>query len=109
MKTIAHTESIARLIYPDFRLPPLLKPYLKKLLPKFAVKEIKRRTMKTALFIDKTLNSLLERKTEKGTDQNSLILPALLISYGIVLAIKPIMFLPFILISAATYKLFKNK
>ena len=33
MKAIAHTESIARLIYPDFRLPPLLKPYLKRRAP----------------------------------------------------------------------------
>jgi len=42
MKTIAHTESIARLIYPDFRLPPLLKPYLKKIVPKIAISFIKR-------------------------------------------------------------------
>ncbi len=45
MKTIAHTESIARLIYPDFRLPPLLKPYLKKLAPKFAYEFVKRKSL----------------------------------------------------------------
>ncbi|MEO2083310.1 MAG: AarF/UbiB family protein, partial [Desulfurobacteriaceae bacterium] len=45
MKTIAHTESIARLIYPDFRLPPLLKPYLKKLAPKVATKELRRKVL----------------------------------------------------------------
>ncbi len=45
MKTIAHTESIARLIYPDFRLPPLLKPYLKSLAPKFAYQFVKRKSL----------------------------------------------------------------
>ncbi|WP_456420173.1 ABC1 kinase family protein [Thermovibrio sp.] len=49
MKTIAHTESIARLIYPDFRLPPLLKPYLRKMAPKFALSFAKRKTISLSM------------------------------------------------------------
>ncbi|WP_457681034.1 ABC1 kinase family protein [Thermovibrio sp.] len=45
MKAIAHTESIARLIYPDFRLPPLLKPYLRRLAPKFILDFSKRKAL----------------------------------------------------------------
>ncbi len=110
MKTIAHTESIARLIFPDFRLLPLLKPYLKKLLPKFVAKEAQRRTLKTALFVDRALNEVTSKRKEK-TETNqltTLTLPALIISYGIILAFKPIMLLPFIIISFATYKVLKN-
>ncbi len=45
MKAIAHTESIARLIYPDFRLPPVLKPYLRKIAPKFVLSFAKKKAV----------------------------------------------------------------
>jgi len=49
MKAIAHTESIARMIYPDFRLPPILKPYLKKLAPRLGASFVKRKAVSLAM------------------------------------------------------------
>ncbi|ADY73346.1 serine/threonine protein kinase [Desulfurobacterium thermolithotrophum DSM 11699] len=61
MKTIAHTESIARLIYDDFRLPPLLKPYLKKLAPKMAINEFRRKSLSLLMTYVDLIEKLPER------------------------------------------------
>ena len=58
MKTIAHTESIARIIYPDFRLPPVLKPYLKKIAPKMVTAAARRKGIRLAMDYGELLSSL---------------------------------------------------
>ena len=58
MKTIAHTESIARIIYPDFRLPPVLKPYLKKIAPKMVTAAVRRKGIRLAMDYGELLSSL---------------------------------------------------
>ena len=98
MKTIAHTESIARIIYPDFRLPPVLKPYLKKLLPRFVLESAKRKFVKNSLLWERAFEEVPKKLTEKGKeDYKGISSAALILGVGIVLAFKPWMLIPYFL------------
>jgi ubiquinone biosynthesis protein len=77
VKAIVHTESIARLIYPEFTLPPILKPYLRKLFPKVIAKELKRKLLESAL-------SIHERE-EPEKEKVNLTQPAIIVGSAIVL------------------------
>jgi len=112
LKTVTHTESVARIIYPEFTLPPVLQPYLKKLIPKFLLDDFRRRTMKTAVsytsFMQR-LPSLLEKKlTEKEKkDYFPLLESAFLLGGACVLSFKPLL-LPLYLAGAGAYIFFKK-
>jgi ubiquinone biosynthesis protein len=73
MKTIAHTESIARLIYPDFRLPPLLKPYLTRLAPKFLYGAAKRELLTLAFSYSEFIKDLprVVKEVEKEPEEST--------------------------------------
>ena len=93
MKTIAHTESIARLIYPDFRLPPLLKPYLMKVAPRFAVSMVKREGMNLLFSYGELVRELpsLLKEVEKEPEQTtfSIFWGFALLGFSLVLVFTP--------------------
>jgi len=103
MKTIAHTESMARLIYPDFRLPPLLKPYLKKIAPRITTQEVKRRFLRLALEYTKLLENIpkiLEDKQKERVKRSETFLGCALLGFAVVLAFAPkllLVYLPSVL------------
>jgi ubiquinone biosynthesis protein len=103
MKTIAHTESMARLIYPDFRLPPLLKPYLKKIAPRITIQEVKRRFLRLALEYTKLLENIpkiLEDKQKERVKRSETFLGCALLGFAVVLAFAPkllLVYLPSVL------------
>ncbi len=92
MKTIAHTESIARIIHPDFRLPPLLKPYLKKIAPKVLLSTAKRKGFKwfsDYLLLFEELPQRLRSKKEEGVTKESLFWSSALLGFVFVLTLSP--------------------
>jgi len=92
MKTIAHTESLARLIYSDFRLPPLLKPYLKKVAPKIIVQELKRKTVRFAMDYGSLIEKfpkILETNRKETEKKDDIFLAGTAIGFAIVLAFAP--------------------
>ena len=104
MKTIAHTESIARLIYPDFRLPPVLKPYLKKVAPKFLVSTLKRKTFRLFDVYLKFIEEFPEnyREKRKGYLERSVFWSSALLAFAVVLAFSPkllVFFFPALLLA----------
>ncbi|WP_022846508.1 AarF/ABC1/UbiB kinase family protein [Desulfurobacterium sp. TC5-1] len=112
LKTVTHTESVARIICPDFTLPPVLQPYLKKLMPKFMVEDFRRRTMKAAAsyaslieqFPELVEKSLKSRKTER---ELPLIESSFILGFSIILATKPVV-APLYLLFAALYPFLKG-
>ncbi len=96
MKAVAHTESLARVIYPHFTLPPLLKPFLQERLTSFAVHELKRKTAKL-LFAYSTLAEEIPKRFEqtgfKSQKERDSKLPvvraALALGFCYLLAVKP--------------------
>ncbi len=114
MKTIAHTESIARLIDPDFRLPPVLKPYLKKLVPRVILKDFRRRMVNIAasyaILFEKAPSYISERmKTKSVLKQESYLGASFLIGAGVVIALNPKWFLLYLPISAITIWFLRRK
>ena len=94
MKTIAHTESIARIIYPDFKLPPVLKPYLKKIAPKVITSAVKRKGVRLAMDYGELLSQLPTGIKSKLTEEKSSrsLLPfwsASVLGFSLLLAISP--------------------
>ncbi|GAB6076284.1 ABC1 kinase family protein [Desulfurobacterium crinifex] len=93
MKTIAHTESIARLIYEDFRLPPLLKPYLKKIAPRMLLDEIKRKTVNISMAYIELIESIPEMisipSIEKVSKDRDFFWGAVLLGGAVVLSFAP--------------------
>ncbi len=108
MKTIAHTESIARLLYPDFRLPPLLKPYLKRIAPKIILREMKRRTYlhgQAYLELLESLPELIKEKKEK--DKSDYFWETATLGFAVTLAFSPKL-LPVYLIGILLFKRLKD-
>ena len=72
LKTIVQTEAIARMLYPDFRLPPMLKPYLLRRMPSFILGETRRQLMNLSFSYSRLLrripNMVDVKKTETGID-----------------------------------------
>ncbi len=89
MKTIAHTESIARLLYPEFRLPPLLKPYLKKVAPLRLLKEVKRRVYLTAQAYGSVFEELPRILKRRKKERSGFIREAAILGSAVVLALSP--------------------
>ncbi len=96
MKTIAHTESIARIIYPDFHLPPVLKPYLMKLTPGMVASSVKRVALRMALDYGELLSQLPSyvknvgrEEAEKQKKVSSTFWGAALLGFSIVLTLSP--------------------
>ncbi|OMH40783.1 serine/threonine protein kinase [Desulfurobacterium indicum] len=113
LKTVTHTESVARIICPDFTLPPVLQPYLKKLIPKFMLEDFRRRTMRAAAAyasLIENLPELLEKNLKKNRNEKREI-PVLessfILGFSIILATKPIM-VPVYLLLAALYPFLKG-
>ncbi len=114
LKTVTHTESIARIIYPDFTLPSVLHPYLKKLIPKFLIEDVRRRTMRTAVsyasFFER-LPGMLEKgalnEKDNWRDNVPILEAAFLFGGATVLAFKPLL-LPLYLISVGAYIFLKK-
>ncbi|WP_457567478.1 ABC1 kinase family protein [Desulfurobacterium sp.] len=113
LKTVTHTESVARIICPDFTLPPVLQPYLKKLMPGFILEDFRRRTIRAAASyaslleeFPRLLESSLKRQKEEK-DKISLVEASLILGFSIVLAGKPVM-APFYLLFAFIYLLVKG-
>ncbi|WP_457569096.1 ABC1 kinase family protein [Desulfurobacterium sp.] len=108
LKTVTHTESVARIICPDFTLPPVLQPYLKKLIPKFMLEDFRRRTMRAAAAYASLMENfpeLLEKNLKKDRNEKREI-PVLessfVLGFSIILATKPIM-APVYLLFAVLY------
>ncbi len=107
MKTIAHTESIARLLLEDFRLPPILKPYLLKLAPGMVAKEVKRKTVNLLMAYGELLEAIPEIVTRPTKDKASiekreLFWGGALIGSAVVLSFAPkllLVYLPLIFIA----------
>ncbi|RUM87572.1 MAG: AarF/ABC1/UbiB kinase family protein, partial [Thermovibrio sp.] len=92
MKTIAHTESIARIIYPDFRLPPLLKPYLRKLAPKMVLSTVRRKSLKVMndyLILFEEYPKILREEKKKGRESEQIFWSSALIGFTVVLIFSP--------------------
>ena len=92
MKTIAHTESIARIIYPDFRLPPLLKPYLRKLAPKMVLSTVRRKSLKVMndyLILFEEYPKILREEKKKGGESEQIFWSSALIGFTAVLIFSP--------------------
>lgn len=105
MKTIAHTESIARIIYPDFRLPPVLKPYLKRIAPKTVLSAVKRRglrlTMDYGEFLSELPDLLKSNLKREGKEPGALFWSAAVLGFSVVLTFSPkflLLYLPFLLV-----------
>ncbi len=101
MKTIAHTESIARIIYPDFRLPPILKPYLKRIAPKMVASAVKRKGVRLAMDYGELLSQLptavkSNLKKEKRTESLVPFWSASVLGFSILLALSPKLLLVYI-------------
>jgi ubiquinone biosynthesis protein len=104
MKTIAHTESIARLIFEDFRLPPILKPYLLKLVPGMVAKEVKRKTVSLLMAYGELLEAIPEivirpAREEVSVEKKEFYWEAALIGSAVVLSFAPkllLVYLPLI-------------
>ncbi|WP_456397397.1 ABC1 kinase family protein [Desulfurobacterium sp.] len=113
LKTVTHTESIARIIYPDFTLPPVLQPYLKRLIPKFILEDFRRRTMKaTAAYASLVENfpELLEKSLKKDKikkEEMPILEASFILGFSIILAAKPIM-TPVYLLFVFLYLFFKG-
>ncbi len=94
MKTIAHTESVARIIYPDFRLPPLLKPYLMRIAPRMVASTIRRKTVKLVLDYGELLSNLpseikAEFTREEKEITDSFFWGAAILGFSLILAFSP--------------------
>ncbi len=94
MKTIAHTESIARIIYPEFRLPPVLKPYLKRIAPKIVSSAVKRKSVRVAMEYGELLSQLpasVKSKLKEEKREESLVpfWGASILGFSILLALSP--------------------
>ena len=94
MKTIAHTESIARIIYPDFRLPPVLKPYLKKIAPKTVASAVRRKGVRMAMDYGELLSRLptvvkSKLKEEERTESLVPFWSASVLGFSLLLAFSP--------------------
>ena len=94
MKTIAHTESIARIIYPDFRLPPVLKPYLMKIAPEMVASAVKRSAVRMALGYGELLSkvpSYVKSAVQREKQKTSLstFWGAALVGFSVVLSLSP--------------------
>ncbi len=101
MKTIAHTESIARLIFEDFRLPPILKPYLLKLAPRMVAKEVRRKTVNLLMAYGELLEAIPKIVTRPARDEVSinergLFWGATLIGSAVVLSFAPKLLLAYL-------------
>ncbi len=113
MKTIAHTESIARLIDPDFRLPPVLKPYLKRLAARVILKDFRRRIVNIAasyaLLFEKMPSYFEAKMVEKVPEKDYSLAGYFLIGMGIVIAFNPKWLLLYIPSSLITFWLLRRK
>ena len=93
MKAIAHTESIARMIYPDFRLPPLLKPYLMRLAPRLGASFAKRKAVSLAMDYGELLAQapklIKEAVREEKKEYPELFWGMALIGFSVVLISSP--------------------
>ncbi len=101
MKTIAHTESIARIIYPDFRLPPILKPYLKKIAPKMVASVVRRKGVRLAMDYGELLSQLpgaVKSKLREEKREESLVpfWGASVLGFSLLLALSPKLLLIYI-------------
>ena len=101
MKTIAHTESIARIISPDFRLPPLLKPYLLKIFPRVTFSTIRRKLFKFVLdygeLLEKVPDRLKTDEEEKSLSSGSFFWGSALLGFSLVAVFSPkllVLYLP---------------
>jgi len=106
MKTIAHTESIARIIYPDFRLPPVLKPYLRRIAPKTLLSAVRRKSVRLAMDYGELLSELpdllkSDLRQEREKEQGALFWSAAVLGFSVVLTFSPkllLLYLPSLLI-----------
>ena len=90
MKTIAHTESIARLLYPDFRLPPVLKPYLLRMAPRMLAGDIKRRATRLLLAYAELLEELPQRLSkEERQEHPDFFWAGAVVGLAVILAVSP--------------------
>lgn len=105
MKTIAHTESIARMIYPDFRLPPLLKPYLERIAPKVLLSFLKRAgttlSMNYAQLVDEFPNLLRSSLKRERRSYKEIFWGMALLGFSVTLVFSPkllLFYIPTVLI-----------
>jgi len=113
MKTIAHTESISRLVDPDFRLPPVLKPYLMRIAPRILLRDLRRRFLNVSAsyisIFEELPRYISRRMEERRVERRSYILESsAILGAGIVGAFNPKLLLVYIPLSIAAIWLLRR-